>query len=134
MLPSIASFSQSTSAEAERMQEVIAKKDLSFDQPLSKDHPTTFLDLQEDSSRCVEDILEDQQQKALLKKSLKQMEKNLSDKEKSIIQNRLLKDPPDTLQKIADEFLVTREAIRQTEERLLKKWREKLSPLLKKDL
>lgn len=134
LLPMITSSSNSTEQETEYMQEIITKKDLSFDQPLTKDSSSTFLDFHMDSSMSVEEELDQHQQKALLKKTLKEMEKDLSEKEKSIIKNRLLKDPPDTLQKIADTFSVTREAIRQAEERLLKKWRVKLAPLLKKDI
>lgn len=132
MLPGIASSSNSSNKEAEAMEQVVFRKDLSFDQPLARDGTTTFLDVQTDGSSSIEEDLASQEQAALLRKHLKKMEEDLSDKEKSVIKNRLLKQPPATLQEIANEFSVSREAIRQTEERLLKKLREKLIPILKK--
>lgn len=62
----------------------------------------------------------------LLKKHLQDIEKDFSEIENAIIKKRLLKDPPSTLQKLADEFHVTREAIRQREGRLMEKLSNKL--------
>ncbi len=132
LLPAIASSTQSTKQEVEEMEQFISKKDLSLDQPLTSDSLSTFLDLQSDDSISIDDELSLQEQELLLRKHLKQIEENLNDKEKLILKNRLLKDPPATLQEIANEFGVTREAIRQMESRLLKKLKEKLVPILKK--
>lgn len=131
LLPVLAQETQTKIQDVEKMKELIVKKDFSLDQPINKEGGATFLDMQADPSSLYEDISL-QQMSELLKKHLKDMEKDLSDKENKIIKNRLLKDPPQTLQELADEFHVTREAIRQNEERLMKKLREKLIPLLKK--
>jgi len=132
LLPTLAASTQFTEKEVEEMRELILKRDVSLNQPLKKDSSTTFLDLQVDSDLSVEDQLSLQEQNFLLRKHLAIMEKDLSQKEKAILKNRLLKDPPATLQEVANEFGVTREAIRQSEERLLKKMREKMIPILKK--
>ena len=131
-LPAFAKSTQSTRREVEQMGEIILKKDLSFDQPLTSDSSATFLDLYSNDSLSTEDQLSLEEQRLLLRKNLQEMEKDLNEKEKKIIKDRLLKDPPATLQAIADEFGVTREAIRQVEQRLFKKLREKLIPILKK--
>ncbi len=132
LLPAIAESTQSTEKEVEEMEQFILKKDVSLDQPIKKDVTTTFLDLHPDDSPSIEDQLSLEEQGLLLRKHLKQMEKELNEKEKVIIKNRLLKDPPDTLQAIANKFGVTRESIRQVEERLFRKLKEKLIPILKK--
>lgn len=136
LLPDLAQKVQSRVQDVEQMKEVVLKKDLSLDQSITsskgQDIGTTFLDIQADSSSSLYEDLSFQQMNRLLKGQLKNMEKDFSEKENHIIKNRLLKEPPDTLQEIADLFNVTREAIRQSEERLLKKLRKKLIPILKK--
>lgn len=130
-LPSIESHGL-PSSEVERMKEVILKKDVSLDAPLQQGGGTTFLDLQPDSSQPLDEELSSQEQALLLRKHLKKLESHLNSKEKFIIKERLLKDPPQTLQSIADQFGVTREAIRQTEEKVIKKIKKILLPLFKK--
>ena len=133
LLPNLAKDVGVDVEDVSRMQEVIAKKDLSFDQPLTPTSSTRFIDVSSNlSGRSFYDEFSSHQQSKLLKKHLKEMEKDFSQKEKMIVSKRFLQDPPSTLQSIADEFKVSREAIRQAEERLMKKIREKLIPILKK--
>lgn len=131
-LPVLARETQTKVQDVEKMKELIVKKDLSLDQSISKEGGKTFLDVQPDKSSSLYEELSLHQMSELLKKHLKDMEKDFSKKENVIIKKRLLKDPPHTLQELADEFHVTREAIRQNEERLMKKLKNKLIPILKK--
>ena len=131
-LPALAKETQSKVQDVTQMKELVTKKDLSLDQFINKESGTTFLDVQPDKASSLYEELSLRQMSKLLKKYLKDMEKDLSEKENAIIKKRFLKDPPHTLQELADEFQVTREAIRQNEERLMKKLRIKLIPLLKK--
>lgn len=131
-LPDLAKQTGNKIQAVEQMKELVLKKDLSLDQPIRKDKPgQSFLDLQEDNFSLEEDISL-KQLSQILRAEMGKMEKDLNSKEKSIIKNRFLKEPPATLQEIADEFQVTREAIRQSEERLMKKLKRKLIPILKK--
>ena len=132
LLPDLAEKSLSTEREVERMSQMVLQKDLSLDQPLKKGGRKTFLDIQADDSPPADETLAAKNEAAVLRKELDKLAPSLSKKEKEIIQNRLLKAPPATLREIADKFQVSREAIRQTEERLLKKLRKKLLPVLKK--
>ena len=131
-LPSLARQTQTQIQDVEKMKEVVLKKDLSLDQTISGEGGKTFLDFQTDRSDSLYEELSIKQLGRLLRKHLKNMEKDLSEKENKIIKDRLLKDPPSSLQEIADYFQVTREAIRQAEERLMKKLKTKLLPILKK--
>ena len=132
LLPHLAQQTQTKMEDVEQMKEVILKKDLSLDQPVNSEKSgKSFLEFQQDES-SMDESLSLYQMSELLRKHLKALEPELNEKEKSIIKNRLLKDPSQTLQEIADEFNVTREAIRQSEERLMKKLKEKLIPILKK--
>ena len=132
LLPVLATQTQTEVQDVEKMKEVVLKKDFSLDQPISEKEGKRFLDLEKDTSFSMDEELSLHQMSEVLKKHLKNMEKDFSSKENTIIQERLLKDPPKTLQEIADKFHITREAVRQSEERLMKKLREKLVPLLKK--
>lgn len=132
LLSNLAKTSNSKVQDVEGMREIVLKKDLSLDQPIDKANKgNSFLDFQAEDSSLYEDISQ-QQMSQILKREIKKMEPSLNEKEKSIIKNRLLSDSPMTLQQIADEFGVTREAIRQSEERLMKKLRERIVPVLKK--
>jgi RNA polymerase sigma-32 factor len=57
---------------------------------------------------------------------LEQLKDKLNDKEKMILEKRLLTDEPMTLQNIADMFVISRERVRQIEVNLLKKMRKYL--------
>ena len=132
LLPSLAKETQTKVKDVEQMKEIVLKKDFSLDQPIGSERGgKSFLEFQQEES-SMDESLSLFQMSQLLKTHLKALEPELNEKEKSIIKNRLLKDPPNTLQEIADEFQVTREAIRQSEERLMKKLKERLIPILKK--
>jgi len=132
LLPTLAKQTRTKFQDVEKMKEVVLRRDLSLDQSISKGSGKTFLDVQKDPSPSLYEDLSLQQMSELLKSQLKNMEKDFSEKENKIVKDRLLKEPPRTLQEIADDFNVTREAIRQSEERLMKKLKEKLIPIFKK--
>ena len=61
-----------------------------------------------------------------LSELLEVLKEKLNDKEKMILEKRLLTDEPLTLQNIADMFVISRERVRQIEVNLLKKMRKYL--------
>lgn len=60
---------------------------------------------------------------------LNKIAKELNDKERMILKERLLSETPFTLQEIADKFGISKERARQLEERILKKMKKELSDL-----
>ena len=133
LLPEMSRHAKASVEELETMKRRVFFKDISLDQPIKADGSASLLDFQEDPSQNnLEERISDSQQVALLRKFLKKIEPQLNKQEKAILHNRLLKSKPDTLQQIADTFGITREAVRQTEQRLLLKLKKKLVPLLKK--
>ena len=130
-LPESAGRSGVSLKDIERMKQRVFAKDLSLNQPIRPGASAALLDFQEDKTQADwDEKLSDERQAAVLKEALKDMA--LSKPERAVLQNRLLNRRPDTLQKIADSFQVSREAIRQTERRLMQKLRKRLIPLLKK--
>lgn len=69
----------------------------------------------------VEDALTQSELKDILLKNLDEFVKGLGDKERRVFFDRLFSEIPKTLQEIADEYQLTRERIRQIEERTIKK-------------
>ena len=69
----------------------------------------------------VDDVLEKNELKDILLKNLDEFVKELGEKERHIFFDRLFAEIPKTLQDIADEYKITRERIRQIEERTIKK-------------
>lgn len=109
--------------EIEEMQKRLSGRDVSLDQPLSDDGTgSRMIDLQQQSgSDNVDEQLGHAEELNILKETIEQMREQLSEKEKIILENRLLADEPLTLQELGDRFGTTREAVRQIENRLIQK-------------
>jgi len=71
-------------------------------------------------------VVASQQMRERLGDMLASIDDKLNEKERMILQDRLLTDEPKTLQTIADEFGISRERVRQIEANLLKKLRRQL--------
>ena len=83
---------------------------------------TSLLEMQADSTQeSVDERIARQEELELLRKSLASLEDELSEREKFLLENRLLADQPLTLQEIGDKYGITREAARQMEARLIGK-------------
>ena len=108
--------------EVQSMRERLKFRDLSLDQPISDNTASSLLDMQPHTEEhSLEDKLNFFQAKKLMQESIEKLRPNLKKKELFILENRLLADTPATLQAIGKQFSVTREAIRQVEDRLIKK-------------
>ena len=79
----------------------------------------TLADFIEDSSDGPEDIVSDAQSIELLHEHLTDFIDGLKERDREIFKKRLLSDVAPSLQSIADEYGVSRERIRQIEERLM---------------
>ena len=66
------------------------------------------------------------QMQEILKQKIAGFASGLKEKERYILENRLVAEEPMTLQAIGDRFGTTREAVRQVEERLVKRLKEYL--------
>lgn len=135
LLPAIANQTDTLPKEVQEMRQRILQKDLSLNQRINSDNENSFLELQEDFSQSpeiTEEQLSEQVQSQKLKEHLKKMDSQFTQKEKYILKYRTLSEDPYTLQKIADHFKITKEAVRQAENRLLKKIQKVLLPVLQK--
>jgi RNA polymerase sigma-32 factor len=105
--------------------------ELSIDTPIDHDGgKTTVSDFIADDQDTVVDRLAKQEMLSILGKVLPKFKKTLNEKELKVLNDRLLADPPKTLQEVADQYGLTRERARQIEVKVIAKLKE----FLKKDL
>lgn len=118
------------------MDQRLGEWELSLDAPISVDSSDDHKALLPSKELSPEMALSDLELKKVLKNKLEDFRKGLSERELVIFDKRILSEEPLTLQDLGDEFRVSRERIRQLEEKLLKKvkaYLEKELPDLKSD-
>jgi len=100
--------------------------ELPLDAPVDRasESGATHLDTLAQPGEAVDDRLAREQLLNLLRDRLPEFEKTLNDKERRILQDRLLADEPKTLQEIADHYGLTRERARQIEAKMILKLQE----------
>ena len=101
--------------------------EFSIDRPVSDESNSTFADTLSDRSEGVDDVLGRDQEIGILKEHLGDFLDGLKDSDREIFKKRLLSEAPDSLQSIADEYGVSRERIRQIEERLIRNLKKFMS-------
>ena len=114
--------------EIQEMTMRMSGHDLSLDAPLNHNEGGgTFLDLQEeDTSSSPIDELSHLEDIFRLKAHIEELKPELNERENFLLSHRLLSDSPMTLQEVGDQYGITREAVRQIEQRLIKKIRTKM--------
>jgi RNA polymerase sigma-32 factor len=107
-----------------------AGRELSLDAPVGTDSGQTQISLLPSHEEGADSFLADHQIREMVSVKLKRFRQTLTDREITILDRRLMTDEPVTLQEIGEEFGVSRERVRQLEERLKKS----LSSYLLKEL
>ena len=116
--------------DIQSMKQRLRLRDVSLHQPVSHNKEgggAVLLDLQSDTSSSQEEELTDFQEQTWVRKGIEKLKPHLSKKELFILNGRLLATKPLTLQEIGRRFSISREAVRQTEARLMKKIKNSLS-------
>ena len=108
-------------SEVEEMgMRMAAGREVSLDTPISPDSDQTQISLLPSGAEGVESLLAKRQLKAILQDKLELFRETLPPREKIILEKRLLSESPITLQEVGEEFGISRERVRQLEERLKK--------------
>ena len=95
--------------------------DLSLESPVSPDSPTEHKELLSENGPSVEDLAAKREIIEKIHDVLDKQKDLLCEREKVILEDRLLQDDSRSLKNIAEQFQISRERIRQIEARLLKK-------------
>jgi RNA polymerase sigma-32 factor len=96
--------------------------DIYLDSPVNDDGVDTIMDLLT-SDEDVEYVVMEKESKRVLDEKIKALKINLNEKEICILDNRIMADKPETLEEIGAKFCISRERVRQIEQRVLKKAR-----------
>ena len=107
-------------------------QEVSLDKPLDDDGSRqTLSELIGDDQEALDSHLGDIQNLEILKENLGNFIKQLKPRDKEIFEKRLLSEIPESLQSIADQYGVSRERIRQIEERLIEQLKIYMSEFLR---
>ena len=110
--------------------ELRLKGEVSLDAEFAGSDGLTVLETIADDRKNQEELLGDYEEQQVLNQQVADAVEGLNEKERFIIENRVVSETPMTLQDIADHFSISRERVRQIEERTLAKLRQKLVPAL----
>ncbi len=108
-------------SEVNEMDQRLSHSELSADAPVGEESGAHYVDFLKDPSKPVDEKIVDQELKDVLDDKFKIFAKTLNSRELKIFQERLIAEMPKTLQEIADEYSITRERVRQIEERIKEK-------------
>ena len=109
--------------DVKAVEQSIESSDLSLDAPIDAGGSVRYLDTLRATEEMIDERLARGELKQLFNEKLKELSETLNERETVILYERLVAEDPRTLQKIADRFGVTREAIRLTEKALIQKIR-----------
>ena len=117
--------------EVVEMEQRLASRDLSVDMPMGDDEEVTLLHFLPDQKESPEEQIAETQYQQLLREKMEQFAGALKDKELVIFRERLLNEEPLTLREIGEKYDISRERVRQIEERVKRKLKTFLSKELK---
>jgi RNA polymerase sigma-32 factor len=95
--------------------------DISLESPVSPDSQTEHKELLSENGPSVEELAAKREIIEKIHVVLDKQKGSLCEREKVILEERLLQDDSRSLKNIAEQFQISRERIRQIESRLLKK-------------
>jgi RNA polymerase sigma-32 factor len=107
--------------EVVEMEQRLSHRDLSTDAPLGEDEGGTLLNFLPDEKQTPEERFADEEYRQALGEKMERFANTLKDKELIIFRERLLSEEPLTLREIGERYGISRERVRQIEERVKKK-------------
>lgn len=108
--------------EVSDMSQRLSGRDVSLNQPVDDGDRTTLMDFQSRTDlQSADELLSHNEQISKLKDQIEKIRPVLSERELYLLDKRILADEPLTLQEVGDHYKITREAVRQMENRLIQK-------------
>ncbi len=107
--------------EVIEMEQRLSHRDLSTDVPMGEDEEGTLLNFLPDEKETPEERVAEAEYRQALSEKMEQFAETLKDKELIIFRERLLSEEPLTLREIGERYGISRERVRQIEERVKRK-------------
>jgi RNA polymerase sigma-32 factor len=113
-------------SEVREMQERMSQSEVSLDQPVPNTEDTRLLDVLPDNDPASnpEEATAGEEFRRFAKEKVDEFASKLEGKELEIFRARLLSEEPVTLQEIGEQFGISRERVRQIENRLKKRFKD----------
>ncbi len=121
-------------SEVIEMEQRLSGRDLSVDAPLEAGDEASMLDFLPSKEPNAEEEVANAEAREVISRKVKEFGETLTGKDRVIFDARLMAEEPLTLQEIGDKYGISRERVRQIEERIKKKLKNYLlaeSPDLK---
>jgi RNA polymerase sigma-32 factor len=109
------------------VERALHSQDVSLDAPIGDEEDRTRGDLMAGSGPTVEEEVARRELQDKVRAAIGRFRTGLGERERTILDERLLSNDPVTLQAIGDRFGTTREAVRQAETRLMARLKEHLT-------
>jgi len=107
------------------MEQRMSQSDLSLNAPARKDEPSAeFGDFIPVAGESAEQAVGDSQLSQVFQQTIAEFSAGLDERDRQILEERIVAEDQKTLQELADEFGVSRERVRQLEKRLVDQLRE----------
>jgi RNA polymerase sigma-32 factor len=115
-------------ADVEDMDMRLRETDLSMNMPARRDEPgaAEFGDFMRGSEASAEENVADQELRRVFLDKVQEFAKTLDERDRILVDRRILADEPKTLAELGEEFGVSRERVRQLEARIVERLREYL--------
>ncbi|MDF1581019.1 MAG: RNA polymerase sigma factor RpoH [Desulfuromonadales bacterium] len=108
-------------SDVEEMTMRMGGRDQSIDLELVEGEGYTLSDSLADTRASQEELVAEQQEQSLLNEQVQRAMQRLNERERHIVEQRILADEPQTLQELADHYSISRERVRQLEKNALQK-------------
>ncbi|MCX7959445.1 MAG: RNA polymerase factor sigma-32 [Deltaproteobacteria bacterium] len=115
--------------DVQEMEKRLGNSDISFDAVISENDDRTLLEKIASDEPSYDEKIIREEESSIVRARLTEFLKKANDKERYIAYNRLMSDNPKTLEEIGETFGITRERVRQIEERLKEKLRKEFADL-----
>ena len=112
--------------EVVEMSQRLGGWEVSLSAPIGEDSREPYGALLPDPGTGVDEQLSEHEGREILSEKLKEIRKTLSGKEADIFDNRIMAEQPLTLQELGDKYKISRERVRQIQEKIIKKIKKRL--------
>ncbi len=123
-----------TEEEVKQMEGRVFNKDFSLNTPLNDENQSEWIDQIEDNKPGFASKIEERDELKNMKNLFDIAVKSLDSRESEILSARRLNEKPKTLEELSQKFSISRERIRQIENRAIKKLQEEVKILSEKKL
>ncbi|MBN2123872.1 MAG: RNA polymerase factor sigma-32 [Deltaproteobacteria bacterium] len=106
--------------EIEEMSQRLGGGEISLDGPVGEDGREVYGAFLPDPATSVDELISEKENRNLLLEKLEEYRGRLSGKELDIFDNRIMAENPRTLQELGDKYRISRERVRQIQERIVK--------------